>query len=383
MTGLEEAVADKRASDESLPRLSQGLQVQVMPGARLPPSQEAGFELQGTITQGWSLGGYGEKRREAAAAETEVMAAETRAIALERSLGAARAWIRLHEAERREVLVQRELSAAEERVAALERAHAAGVVTRLEVADARAMAAQIQAISIEVAGEVHDLGLALARETGVRATAPMRTSGDYPAPQLPSHDEIRQRFAELEQLPEVALRRLESRAAKARAKETKASRATVMNAGVSGQLESSGDVLLFGVVGATIPVRDHNQRQQAVDLAAARRADAEADQRVLELSATLLVALHDLHHTSERMEILRDQTLPALVELVETHEAALSEGEGTLPMLLLAQTRRDAVARELATAEADWVWARVEAWLYLQAIAAGREGGASPAQAQP
>ncbi|MCA9700164.1 MAG: TolC family protein [Myxococcales bacterium] len=145
LVGLEEAVAEKRRSDETLPLLSQGMQVQLMPGGRLPPADQPGFEAQWMVTQGWSLGGYGHKRRDAAAAESEVMAAEARALALEQELGAALAWIRLHEAEARLVLARRELETAGELQAVLEEAVAAGVATRVDLAEARATVAEAQA----------------------------------------------------------------------------------------------------------------------------------------------------------------------------------------------------------------------------------------------
>jgi len=366
--GLEAAAEAKRSADGELPTLTEGLQVQVMPGARLPPAGEAGFELQATVTQGWRTGGYGHKRRTAAIAETEALAAEARALALEQELGAARAWILLHEAEARLELARTESSMALELVAVLEVGREAGVVTRVEVAEARARAAGAQAVLTEVAGDVHDLGLALARETGTKATAPLRTRGAYPTPELPGEGVLRERFAALDQLPAVVLRRLESRAAAARAEAAKAAGSTKMSAGISGQLESSGELVLFGVLNATIPVRDHNQRLEASHRAQASRAEAEAVQIEIELSASLAVAVHDLHHTRERLEILRDQILPALDELVAARETALAEGEGTRPELLRAQGRRSAAARESASAEALWVWSRVEVWLYLQAI---------------
>ncbi|MCA9707057.1 MAG: hypothetical protein KDK70_14480, partial [Myxococcales bacterium] len=81
---LDAAVEDKRRADAELPRLTQNPQLQVMPGGRLPPASDPGFELQTTLTQGWNLEGYGRERKKAARAETEVLAAEARALAMER-----------------------------------------------------------------------------------------------------------------------------------------------------------------------------------------------------------------------------------------------------------------------------------------------------------
>lgn len=368
--GLSEAAEQKHERDQAIPRQSQNPQVQLMPGGRVNAEADNGFELQATITQGWNLEGYGRARRAAAASETEVIASNARARALEQRFGAADAWIRLHGAERRLEMARQDLAVAEQLVATLELAREAGVVTRLDVAEAEAIAAEAEAALVELGGEVHDLGLALARETGVKTTSPLGTRGDYPNPTLPDDAEIRRRFAEVEQLPAVQLRRLQARAALAQAREAERENGTVLTAGASVQLESNNEVLLFGVVGASLGVIDRNQRGRASAHARAREAEAEAEQLAVELSASLGIALHELRHTRERVELLRDRSLPALDELIVAREAALEIGEGTRMLLLAAQHRRNVVARELVAAEADHAWARVEVWLYLEALEA-------------
>ncbi|HVH97397.1 MAG TPA: TolC family protein [Enhygromyxa sp.] len=370
VVGLAEAAEQKRERDQKIPRQSQNPQVQVMPGGRVNAGDDNGFELQVTATQGWNLEGYGRARRSAAASETEVLEADARARALEQRFGAADAWIRLHGAEQRLAMARSDLATAEQLVATLEQAREAGVVTRLDVAEAEALAAEAEAAVVELGGEVHDLGLALARETGVKTTSPLGTRGDYPNPTLPGDDELRRRFAEVEQLPAVQLRRVQARAALAQAHEAARENGTVLNAGASVQLESTGEVLVFGVVGANLGVIDRNQRGRASAHARAREAEAEAEQLAIELSAALGIALHELRHTRERVELLRDRSLPALDELIVARAAALELGEGTRALLLAAQHRRNVVARELAAAEADHAWARVQVWLYLEALAA-------------
>lgn len=372
--GLAEAAANKRDHDREIPRQSQQPQVQIMPGARVNAGADDGFELQTTITQGWNLEGYGKARRAAAAAETAALEVAARAQALEQRFGAADAWIRLHGAELRLAMARADLEVAEQLVATLEHAHEAGVATRVEVAEARTLAAMAAAAVVELGGEVHDLGLALARETGVASSTPLGTRGDYPDPTLPDEAEIRRRFAAIDRLPAVQLQRLEARAALAEARALERANGTVLRAGASVQLESTNEVLLFGVVGVSVGAIDRNQRGRASELARARRAEAEADQLVVEISAALGIALHELRHTRERVELLRDQTLPALDELVSANAAAVELGEGTRVELLRAQHRRNLVARELLAAEADHAWARVQIWLYLEALAAEATG---------
>ena len=373
--GLEQAGEDKREIDAAIPKVFMGPQVQVLSGARVIPQATRGFEIQITATQSWSLENYAASRGEAARAETDLIDARARASALEQRLAAAHAWIRLHAAERELALAEAELALANELVVTHELGQREGVVTRSALADARARAAEAEAVVIDMVGRVHDLGLELGRETGADGRAPLRTQGDYPDPQLPSEDELRKRFDQVDALPRVAVARLQARANRAHATEAKAAKASSMNAGFSVQRESAGDLVLFGVLGAQVGI-DRGQREQGTALAAAREADAEAETAMLQLSATLTIALHDLHHTQERVVVLRDHTLPALDELVAARAEALELGEGTLASLLEARSRRSAVARELSGAEADSVWARVEVWLYLEAFEQAEQEGA-------
>lgn len=372
--GLEDATSQKRALDDAISPVPIGPQIQVMAGARVHPSDVQGFELQATATQSWSLAGYGRKRIEAARAETEILAVEARAAALEAQLAAAHAWIFLHAAERELALAEAELAALQELGATLERAREAGVVTRAEVADARAREAEAELRVGDLRGDVHDLGLVLAREVGGDTSQPMRTQGDYPNPQLPSEDELRRTFASLDTLPRVARQQLLARAAHARAAEIKAQRATRLSAGVSFQRESESDIVIFGVLGGTIST-SHGERQRGTAVAEARQAEAAAEAEALALEAALTTAIHDLHHSQNQVEIFREHTLPAHAELVESRELALRLGEGTRPELLDAHARQRAVQRELAVAEAVWVWARVQVWLYYEAFMA-EAGGA-------
>jgi cobalt-zinc-cadmium efflux system outer membrane protein len=368
VVGLTEAAEQKRERDRDIPRQSQNPQVLIMPGVRVNAGTDNGFELQTMLTQGWNVEGFGRARRSAATADTDVIEADARARALEQRFGAADAWIRLHGAELRLAMAREDLQVAEQLVATLEQAREAGEATRLDVAEAEAIAAEAEAAVVELGGEVHDLGLVLARETGTKTSNPLGTRGDYPNPSLPDDDELRRRFAEVDRLPAVQLRRVQARAALAEARASERENGTVLNAGASVNLESSNEVLVFGVIGANIATFDRNQRAQASAHAQAREAEAEAEQIAIELSAALGIALHELRHTRERVELLRDRTLPALDELIVARAAAFELGEGTRAQLLAAQHRRNVVARELATAETDHAWARVQVWLYLDAL---------------
>lgn len=377
LVGLEEAVGRKQSLDREIPRLVYGPQFMVMPGIRVYPPQNRGLELQASATMPWSLEGYGPKRHAAAKAQTELLDASARALALERRLAAAHAWIQLHAAEQELALARQELALARARVERLEAGRVAGVSTRMHVAEAKADAAELRALVTELSGLVHDLGLVLARETGADAERPLRTRGAPPAPVLPGEDELRRRFAAVDELPAVAVERLRARALQAVSVEEQSSRGHQMYAGVAVQREGSGDLMFLGVLGASL-ARDRGQRQHAMAAAEARHAEGLSEQRALELQAALSTVLHDLHHARERVEILEGQVLPTFAELETAQTLAVDTGEGTEPELLLARRRRIAVARNLVAAEGELVWARVQAWLFLEAFAAagvGEEAG--------
>lgn len=369
--GLEEAAEQKRELDQAIPRVTTGPQLQVMPGMRVYPGDATGFELQVTATQSWSLEGYGRKRIESANAETDVIEVEARALALEQQLTAAHAWIRLHAAQLELEIANAELASTHELVATMVRGREAGVGTRVDVAEAQVLEAQVEAQVNDLRGIVHDLGLVLARETGGDASKPLETRGDYPNVTLPSEDELRRSFAELDSLPAVAKQRLIARSERARAAEVKAAKATRLNAGISFQREATSDVVVFGVLGAKVSV-GAGTRARGLASAAARRAEAEAEAIALALEATLTTAIHDLHHTQGQLEILGEHTLPAHAELVASREQVLALGEGTQAELLRARAGHSAVSRDFVEAQAEWVWARVQVWLYYEAFLAAQ-----------
>ncbi len=367
LRGLVDASAIKSREDKGIPRLANAPQLTLMPGARVVPEGNRGFELQATATQAWNLEGYGKQRRATAAAEGAALDAETRALALQGRLAAARVWIQLHGAEREQALAQQQLELARERETMIEEAVAAGVGRSVDAAAAAADRAEALSSLTELDGIVHDLGLILARETSAAGDTPLTTSGEYPRPELPPTTELARRFADVQNLPAVVTRRLQARAMRAAATEGVSSRGRQLITGVSVQREATSDLSVFGVIGISL-AGDRGQRQYSSALAQARALEGEADQQVNDLQAVLSTAVHELHHASEREQILREHVVPSVNALVEARREALSLGEGTGSELLLAQARQIAAHRRLAEAEALTVWARVEAWLYLQAL---------------
>lgn len=349
-------------------RIGQNPQLQVMPGGRLPGADAPGFELQVTATQGWYLQGYGRANVELAKASEDLLRSEVRARALESRLGAARAWIELRAAELSLAEARREQALARELVALAERAMEAGVGTRLDLANAQAVAAQAHLSMTELEGRAHDLGLHLAREVGEATREPKRTRGDYPRVDLPDTDRLVARLDAIDMLPEIFRHQLERRVALAEAAKARASARTQLSTGVSVQLESNRDLVIFGVLGASVPVFN---RGRAQSLQAQRDADlarADTERSRIDAVTRLGIAVHELRHSEERVATLQERVLPALASQVERHEAALAHGASTRIELLRAQHQWRQARRELIAAEALHVWARVELWLYLEAL---------------
>lgn len=368
---LREAAEEKQRRDRKIRGLTQGPQVTVMPGARVHPEPNRGFEFQGGIVQPWSLEGYGHKRIASAKAETEVLGVQARAAALESQLGAARAWIALWNAER-----QLELARAQREIRRtwwmrVREALEAGVATASDVTQAQVGLALLETQTVEAEGAVHDLGLDLAAETG-RGGALLQTEGDPPSLRLPPVSTLSARFAAVDQLPSLTVHRLQARWHRALAVEAKAGAGTTMSAGVAMQREGTRDIVVFGSLGLNLPW-NHGSGEVASQLAQARVSEGEEAGNRQRLAAHLAVVVHELEHARRRVEVLRDQVLPAANGLIEAREAALGFGETTWVLLLNAQDQHAAIRGQLQDAEAAWLWAQVEAWLYLEAIERGEE----------
>jgi len=372
-SALREAAAEKQGRDRTARRLTQGPQILVMPGARVAPAPNRGFEFQASVMQPWSLEHYGRRRLETARAETEVLQVRARAVALEQRLAAAHAWVQLWAAEHQLALVEAQLEIRRGSLERLREAQVGGVATFADVAQGEAKLAATEATVVAARGMVHDRGLRLAAELA-RGGQVLRTSGEPPDPVLPSERELASRFAEVHALPQVALARLTSRWERARAVEAKAAAGTTMSAGMAVQREGTTDVLVFGSVGVQVPW-SRAQTTVASHLAQARIAEGEEAMLRQRLAAQLGTVLHELQHTRRRLQVLRERVLPAAEALVAAREAAMSVGETTWVLLLDAQDQHAEARLAEQDAAAAWLWARIEAWLYLELfLDAGGQG---------
>ena len=127
------------------------------------------------------------------------------------------------------------------------------------------------------------------------------------------------------------------------------------------------EALVTGLMlGIALP-HDRGQRERREAELAARLADAEATQLVARAVIELEDALHEVAHTHEVLVKLRDQLVPAAEDAAARRKRAHELGESTIVELLATQRTALLARARLTDAEAKHAWARISAWLLLEA----------------
>ncbi|HJL17859.1 MAG TPA: TolC family protein [Sandaracinaceae bacterium LLY-WYZ-13_1] len=376
--GTRRALAAREAGDEGIGGTARATQITAMPGAAIAPDQEQGFELQVNVTQGWNLGDLGGARRRSAAREREALRARARAEALRARIEAARRWLDLRALERLEASLEARVAVVRERVDATERAMAAGLRTEADLADARALAAELAQARLRIHGERFEAATQLAEAMG---RAPLGddpetmivTAGAAPTPELPSPEGVRARLASLDELPDVTARRLAETAARAREVEAAARYAPVLQLGA--QLErTAADVwVLYGIAGLSFSAFGQGDRDVALARAEAEEAAGRAEAARVRARAALTRATHEVEHTRRRLASLEERLLPALETLRARRERALELGEGTVFEVMEARRRELEARAWVERARGARRWAEVRLWLLLSELERGAE----------
>jgi outer membrane protein TolC len=372
----EDRLAARQEGDQKIRGTAQATNFTFMPGALVWPREIAGFDMQATITQGWNLRDLGDASREAASLERNELAAVVRARALRARLGAARRWIDLATLTNVAASVDARIEAIEELVARRERALVEEVGTQQPLTEARARLAELRRRRLDLEGEQFAVATQLSVAVG-RPPQPNRLepAGAMPEPPLPSEPDMRARINEIDAVPEVAVERLRESAARARAVEASARHAPVLTLGAQGERGAIGTWVVYGVTGLTY--RGPGQERRLVSAADAQAAGAEVKTvgARLRARAELEEALHELKHTAALLELLEQDTLPALGRLVESCARAVSLGEESYFALFEARDRQLAAVEAAHRARGAHAWARVHLWLLLAELS--REGPGS------
>lgn len=362
----EERLAARQEGDQKIRGTAQATTLTFLPGALVWPREIAGFDMQATVTQGWNLRDLGDASREAASRERSELAAVVRARALRARLGAARRWIDLATLTHVAASMDARIEATEELVARRERALSEGVGTTQPLTEARARLAELRQRRLDLEGDQFTVATQLSVAVG-RPPQPTRLepAGAMPEPPLPSESEMRDRISEIDAVPEVVVERLRESAARARAVEASSRYAPVLTLGAQGERGALGTWVVYGVSGVTY--RGPGQERRLVSVADAQAAGAEVRTvgARLQARAELEEALHELKHTAALVELLEQDTLPALGRLVESRARAVSLGEESYFALFEARDRQLAAIEAAHRARGAHTWARVHLWLLL------------------
>jgi outer membrane protein TolC len=372
------AVRAQRRLAQALSGFSENPELAVYPGWRFAGQGADRPEVQVQITQGFSLGGLSDARAEALRAEGETLRALVGAARLGRRLAVARAWIEAHataEAERAAVAA---LARADHLSQLFERAAEAGVITADAVAEVALERAEAHLRRVDAEGLATEAAYALGAALPAADAAPRRPLGPLPTPLLPPEATWSAALGRAERLPEAAAARLAIRVAETREAEVRAAAATRLSAGLMAQSDN-GDVQIYGLLSATLPIFDAGARERAGLRAEARLAEGRATAAARAAVSALAVALHEVSHRREVEQTLEQRVLPAARTLAERRARALAVGQSTAFDALRAEVRLAQVETARVRAAADRAWAEVQAWVLLDAVAAVDEAALLPA----
>jgi len=361
LVALRQVARDRRGI--ALPLAWHPLQLLVTPQRRLAPSGAGGFEGSVSLQQQIPLVDLDGARKNVLERQADVQEARAAAATLESRLLTASAWIAAWRARERSVVAEREYELAKTILAVTERGVSLGVFTAPELADAKAFVAEADLHRTDAEGELAHDGFELAKATA-RAGS-LRADGALPAVPLPAADATRQLVARARQMPAVAAKRLAARASRARAAEERALRKPQLILGGELFRDEPGGLVAGVTLGVSWP-HDRGQREAREAELDARVADAEAAQLIARSASELESALHEVQHTAESLAKLR-VLVPAAEDAATRRQRAVEIGESTIVELLAARRTALLARARLTDAEAAHAWARIEAWLLLEA----------------
>ena len=367
IAGLSEATRVRESGDGAITGLPSDPQLQVMPGVRLAPDGDEGFELQVTLTQSITLGALGTARRRAAEQEREELAMQRQAELLTLRLDTAKTWIDAWALAEESAALAREEASVVEVIDRVRRAVDAGERTRRELGALQVYAEQLHLHVMDVRARLEGTNRALAMNMGL-GDREVSAEGPLPDVGLPELAEISVHFDVLEALPSVAQLRLASLSATARAAEARAESLSQLQLGISLQADHPGGFVAFSVIGFQPRLAATDARARSVQLAEAARLEGEHAQGLREARRFAADVLGDLERTRQYEDALSTRLLPAARSLVELEDEAFAAREGNVLTVLDARRRLIESERMLALGRAARTWSEVKAWLLLAAM---------------
>jgi cobalt-zinc-cadmium efflux system outer membrane protein len=330
-------------------------QLQVAPGYRATPAEDAGLDAQISLSQGYSLAGEEAARQATGAARRAQLEATLEARREAARFDVAGAWFDAWRSRRAYETALAERTMADELLAQAKRLAAARALTEVDVAEAEAFVAEAELDRLGAEGHLFEAGMALAAALELQPSSPVTAGGALPkpGPELPA--------LSVDAHPEVVEAVRAADVAAARERELAAQAGPHVQAGVIFQRESPGSYIGFLTGTFTLPVWETtlHERNEALSERALQLGEAAAARR--RRLATVGLARHEKLHALEVLETTRDKLLPAAERLVQLRERLLSAGEGALFELMSARRQLVGVRRRLVAAEADealasWRW---------------------------
>jgi cobalt-zinc-cadmium efflux system outer membrane protein len=355
---LRERVSGRLTSMTSNPAVS------LQPGVRTD-SGATGPEGQVTVQQSFNLAGLAGARRDTAAHELTASRLELRGRRRELRVEVARAWLTtwaLTEASR---AVLEDETSAKELVQRIERVVASDGLTRVDLAQARAFAAEARALHLELEGQAVEAGGRLASLLGLEDVATVVG----PVPAFAAAEDVAPSAAA--GLPGV--RRLEAllEAERSRGVEASAQYGTGLQLQVQGGHEAVSQWYGNVSLGVTLPLFDVGLRERAAHEATAALLEGERDKARAGARVELALLRHELEHTAEVYAVVNEQQLPAAREAAALQARRFLGGECTLQELLVVRRLAVTARVEAIRAEAALLAARATAREVLAELAQG------------
>jgi outer membrane protein TolC len=189
-----------------------------------------------------------------------------------------------------------------------------------------------------------------------------------PLPQLPDAAAWQMRTATLQQLPLVAMARLEAAAQRAREVEAAAAASSGLVLGGQLQHDPQGNTALVATLGLRWAAFDKGQRNRSQAREATERAAAESEESTLAARQQLALAWHEVEHARQTEALLRDDLLATADLQLQQRELAAKRGVATLFEVIRARRTRLDAERRWVAAQGQRAWAELKAWLLLSAL---------------
>ncbi|MEW5743489.1 MAG: TolC family protein [Myxococcota bacterium] len=312
-------------------------------------------EGQLTLQQSFNVAGLSAARRQSAQQELEAARWEARGRRRDLRIAVARAWLETWATTEASRAVLEEEAMAKELVLRIEKAVASDGMTRVELASARAFAAEARAFHLELEGKSVEAGGRLAMLLGLEELAVVEGPlPDFAGQTTPTDDVVAA-------WPGVLRLDAQVQSERARGKEAAAQNGTALQLQLQGGHEAPTQWFANAAVGVTLPLFDVGARDRSAHEAQARLLEGEREKVRSGARVELALLRHELEHTAEVYLTVHDQQLPAAVEAATLELKRFQSGECTLQELLLV--RRLAVAARVAAikAQAAYLAARAHA----------------------